>query len=70
MPFDLFQADIDQQIACVTREITYRERVYARRVAAGKMTQRLADRELHAMKAVLDMLRLVRAGSGRPHLED
>lgn len=47
---------IEQQIACVRREIGYRERVYARRISDGKMTQKLADRELAAMRAVLATL--------------
>jgi hypothetical protein len=68
---DLFPIDIDQQIACVTRELGYRERVYARRIGAGKMTQRLADREMAAMKAVLETLRRVRQGMVRSaRLED
>lgn len=47
---------IEQQIACVRREIGFREHVYARRVSDGKMTQKLADRELAAMRAVLATL--------------
>lgn len=39
------------QIASVERELGYRRRVYADRVAAGKMTQALADRELARMEA-------------------
>lgn len=42
------------QIHCVTRELKYRRRVYARRVEAGTMTQVQADRELHHMEAVLE----------------
>ena len=59
MPDDLFPAAtpadvrMSDQIACVEREITMRERVYPRWVDAGKMTQAEADRELLAMRAVL-----------------
>lgn len=50
---------IAAQVACVKREIGFRERVYARRVAEGKMTQALADKELSAMRAVLATLLVV-----------
>lgn len=46
-----------EQIECIEREISYRLRVYPRRVADGKMTRRLADRELDRMRAVLATLR-------------
>lgn len=42
------------QIACVTRELGFRRRVYARRVEAGQMTQAKADLELRHMEAVLE----------------
>lgn len=44
------------QRACAKREVAMRERVYARRVAAGSMTQTLADRELAAMRAIVETL--------------
>ena len=47
---------VEQQIAAVQREIRMREHVYPRRISAGKMTQKLADRELAAMRAVLATL--------------
>lgn len=47
---------VEQQIACVRREIGLREHVYPRRISDGKMTQKLADRELAAMRAVLATL--------------
>lgn len=47
---------LTDQIECVLRELGYRERVYARRVAEGKMTQKLADQELERMRAVLGTL--------------
>ena len=42
------------QIACVTREISFRRRVYARRVTNGQMTQAKADQEIRHMEAVLE----------------
>ncbi len=53
---DLFPLTLDDQIACVKREIGMREFVYPRRVADGKMKQDKADHELAAMKAVLATL--------------
>lgn len=41
---------------CLQREIKYRERVYARRVTAGQMTQKLADYELGCMRAAMESL--------------
>jgi hypothetical protein len=59
---DLFPPSLDDQVECVIREIGYRERVYPRRVASGQMTQKLADRELERMRAVLETLRNYRKG--------
>jgi hypothetical protein len=39
--------------ACVRRELDFRRRVYARRVAEGKMKQADADREIEIMEAIL-----------------
>jgi hypothetical protein len=47
---------LDEQIACVRREIDLRERLYPRWVAMQKMTQTSSDRELAAMRAVLATL--------------
>lgn len=47
---------LDDQLACVQREIRMRERVYPRWTATGKMTAAHAERELAAMRAVLDTL--------------
>lgn len=52
-------ANLAQQIACVKREIAMRERVYSRRVADGKMKQQDADREIEAMRAVLETVEKV-----------
>ena len=53
---DLFPPSLDDMIACAERELSYRWRVYPRRVAAGQMTQALADRELDRMAAIRDYL--------------
>jgi hypothetical protein len=47
---------LPEQIECVERELGMRQRVYDRRVADGKMTRALADRELARMTAVLATL--------------
>jgi hypothetical protein len=57
---ELFPIGIDEQIACVEREIALRIRVYQRRVAERRMTQALADKQIAAMSAVLDTLLDVR----------
>lgn len=40
--------------ACARRELDFRRRVYARRIAEGKMKQADADREIEIMAAILD----------------
>lgn len=52
----LFPATLDDQIACVDREIRMRRRVYPRQVSAGRMSQQTADREIALMSAVLETL--------------
>ena len=47
---------LPEQIACVRREISMRERVYPRWVELGRMTQAKADQETEAMRAVLETL--------------
>lgn len=52
---DLFpQAPISTEalVECIDREIGFRRRVYPRHVAAGKLTQDAADRQLLLMEAV------------------
>jgi hypothetical protein len=44
------------QIACVRREIAMRERVYPKWVNAGRMKAKAAEREIAAMRAVLEIL--------------
>ena len=40
------------KLRCVERELTFRHRVYARRVEQGKMTQAQADHEIAVMEAI------------------
>lgn len=47
---------VRDQIACVRRELAMRKAVYPRQVAAGRMTQETADKELAAMQAVHDTI--------------
>lgn len=53
---------IQHQMAAVERELRFRRHVYARRVAAKKMTQKKADEEIEAMQAVLATLQSIEAG--------
>jgi phage gp16-like protein len=53
---DLFPVTLDEQIACVRRELEMREHVYQRRILSHKMTQKTADREMSHMQAVLATL--------------
>lgn len=60
---DLFSGDswpLDNQIACVERELRIREGFYPGQVAAGKMTQRFADDQISLMKDVLISLKRLR----------
>ena len=52
---------IDEQIACVDRELGMRNRVYPRWVKAGKLTQAAADLEVKRMEAVQVSLLRVQA---------
>lgn len=51
---------IEAQIDCIKREIKLREFVYSRRVADGKMSQKLADDEMKKIQAVLVTLNRLR----------
>jgi hypothetical protein len=53
---------ITAQVACIERELGFRRRVYARRVAEQKMTKTQADYELEVMGAVLATLQSIEAG--------
>lgn len=52
---------IERQIACVRREVGMRRRVYPGWVAARRLTQEEADRQLEAMEAALATLERVKA---------
>jgi hypothetical protein len=54
--FDARAVPLHEQLACAEREVKFRIRVYARRVIDGKMTQAQSDREIAAMKAILETL--------------
>lgn len=53
---------LEDQLKCVDRELGFRRRVYARRVADGKMTQVAADREIALMEAVRETVDKAAAG--------
>lgn len=53
---DMFEPTYYEVVACVEREIALRKRVYPRWVAAGRMTQDKADREIQTMEAALRRL--------------
>ena len=42
------------KLAAVERELGYRRRVYARRVAERKMTQELSDRQIAIFEAIAE----------------
>ena len=50
---------IQEMCACITREIKYRERVYARLIDQNKMTREKADKEIRNMRAVEKYLDIV-----------
>lgn len=50
------QIPLEIQVACVEREIGFRQRVYPRWVQQGKMTQGKMDEELERMFAVRESL--------------
>lgn len=65
---DKFMAEftIDEQIEEVKREIAMRERVYPRWIQDGKMKQAAADRQIAAMKSVLETLQAEKERRGLP----
>lgn len=48
---------ISEQIACIERELRFRERCYPRWVSEQKMAQATAEREIACMKQVSRTLR-------------
>jgi len=62
-PDDMFpesEIPLEAQIKCVEREITFRRRVYARRVSQGRMSEVFADQQIKLMEAVLETLKGLR----------
>lgn len=53
---------IEAQIACIERELGFREKLYPRWVKSAKLTQENADQELERMRAVLQSLRRIQQG--------
>lgn len=45
----------EEMLVSAKRELTMRQRVYPRRVADGKMTQKAADHEIACMAAIVDI---------------
>jgi len=59
---------IDEQIACVRREIGMRERVYPTWVDRKRMSAKQAENELTRMRAVLATLEQIKADRSTPDL--
>lgn len=66
--FPLAPISTEALVECVDRELGFRRRVYPRHVAAGKLTQDAADRQLALMEAVRE--RLVESDSWRRRLAE
>ncbi len=45
---------IDQKIACLSRELKMRRKVYSRQVEEGRMDAATAEREIGIMREILD----------------
>lgn len=56
---------IEEQLACVEREIRMRERVYTRWVGTGRMSPETCDDEIVKMRAVRDTIARIAAGRKR-----
>jgi hypothetical protein len=63
---DLFPPTLDELIACADREVRYREKVYPRMIANGRMTQRRADREITLMREIAAELRNMLGRAAEP----
>jgi hypothetical protein len=53
----------EEKMICVRREITFRRRVYARKVQEGTMSQQAADREIALMISILRDLETLSEGT-------
>lgn len=47
---------LDEQVKAAERELTYRRRVYPRRIEKGQMSRGLAAYQINAMEAILETL--------------
>lgn len=57
---DLLPISLEDQIACVKRELRLRTITYPKWVAAKRLRQDAADREIAVMTAVLETLQMLR----------
>ncbi len=53
-PAGIFDIRLEDKTAAIDRELKLRRRVFARRVADGKMTQDFADRQILIFEAIAD----------------
>lgn len=53
---------LGEQVACIERELRYRQRVYPDWVARGRMTAAKSREELRRMEAVLETLKQIEVG--------
>jgi hypothetical protein len=56
----MMASTIDEQIACVEREVKKRRQVYPRWVQQGQMSKAFADRQIEVMEDVATALRGLR----------
>jgi hypothetical protein len=54
---DLFEPSLEDLVLCAERELQMRRTVYPRQVAAGRMSQRRADREIKLMERIIVALK-------------
>ena len=54
---------LDDQIKAVGRELGMRRNVYPKFIKSGRMTEEKAMQEIHAMEAVYETLKAVKAGN-------
>ena len=50
------ELDIRELLATCRRELGFRERVYPRMIASGKLTETKATKEIEGMRSVVDFL--------------
>ena len=67
----MIEFTIDEQIACVRRELSMRRNVYPKWVAADRIPKFQAEHEINCMNAVLrSLIKLKPAGDMLPGLQD